>query len=258
MTAFDGLGVWSWWFDGEGTPLTAADCAAYKAVGVDWICVKVSDGTNTWGGTPAAQLALVRAAGMRAIPWAFLYGNESIAAQLTALKTASGSAGPYILNVEKSIPVGQLASVAHESAVATWGDPQNFPNAPSIGQIADIGAGAIMPEAYSGAWGVTPEVAISRTMGGYHSLDIPNPPGLPPLLPINDSSAMLAFAQAAKAAGCRGVSAWRHGANGISPSALAGVAAVFKASDPTPTSSTVLQPGTYTIPTGYGATIIVH
>lgn len=256
MTPFDGLGLWSWWFDGEGTPLAAADCAAYKAVGVDWICVKVSDGTNTWGGTPAAQLDLVRAAGILAIPWAYLYGNEPIAAQLAALKGASGPTGPYILNVEKTITVGQLSPIAHESAVATWGDPQNFPNAPSIGQIADVGMAAIMPEAYSGAWEVTPEVAIQRSLAGYRSLGIPNPPGLPPLLPINDTSAMLAFAQAAKAAGCRGVSAWRHGAGGITPQALEGVAAVFKASPPPPPSPTTLQPGTYTLPSS--ATIIVH
>lgn len=236
-TPFDGLGVWSFWFDGVGTPLTAADCQAYKAVGVDWICVKVSDGTQTWGGTPAAQMDLVRQAGMRAIPWGFLYGNLSIPAQLAALQSAGP--GPYIMDIEEAVAVGQLAPVAHESAVATWGDPQNFPGQPSIGQLADVGLAAVMPEAYSGAWLLTPAEAIARAVGDYQALHLTN---LPPLLPINDSADMLAFAQAAKAAGCSGVSAWRHGANGITPSSLAGVSAVFEAQPPAPLPSPAPTP----------------
>lgn len=238
-TPFDGLGVWSFWFDGVGTPLTAADCQAYKAVGVYWICVKVSDGTQTWGGTPAAQMDLVRQAGMRAIPWGFLYGNLSIPAQLAALQSAGP--GPYIMDIEEAVAVGQLAPVAHESAVATWGDPQNFPGQPSIGQLADVGLAAVMPEAYSGAWLLTPAEAIARAVGDYQALHLTN---LPPLLPINDSAEMLAFAQAAKAAGCSGVSAWRHGANGITPSALAGVSAVFEAQPPAPSPTYSLAPPT--------------
>ena len=53
---------------------------------------------------------------------------------------------------------------------------------------------------------------------------------------------MLAFAQAAKAAGCQGVSAFRHGANGITAASFQGVAEVFSPPvtppDPTPPDPT--------------------
>lgn len=229
---FDGLGVWSFWFEGVGTPLTPADCQEYKAAGVDWIAVKVSDGVTGGGQVSIEQIQLVEAAGLRSIPWAYLYGNLPVSAQLATLKAAGGgSSGPYILNIEQAVLVAELAPVAAVSAVATWGDPQSFPGQPSIGQLADIGVAAIMPEAYSGAWKLTPTQAVARAVADYEDLRLSR---LPPLLPINDSAGMLEFAQAAKAKGCLGVSAWRHGANGIGPQALSGVAQVFSPPVPSP------------------------
>ena len=141
--------------------------------------------------------------------------------------------------------------------MVTWGNPlPTHPGQPSIGQLADIGVGAILPMAYSGAWGITPQAAIAAMRQSYLECGLGS--RMPPLLPVNDSGAMLEFAQAAQAAGYLGVSGYRHGANGISPASFAGIAQVFpkgqsvpRPTQPTPAAPVQLRSGVaYLTPKG--------
>lgn len=249
-TPFDGAGVFGFDFAQQGTPLTAADADGYRAAGVDWIAVKVSDGVTGGGQVVIDQIKTVQDAGVRCIPWAYLYGTLDVAQQLAVAHDAAGGGfNLLIADIEASFPVGQLAGFgpfAGGFAVTTWYDPAQHPGAPSIGQLADIGVTALIPQAYAGAMGVTPAQAVVTAMTDYRALGIAK---LPPLLPANDTVAMLAFAQAAKSAGCNGVVGWRHGAP-ITPASMAGVAAVFAPPAPPP-APTPLKAGTeYVTPKG--------
>ena len=124
------------------------------------------------------------------------------------------------------------------TALCSWGDPDSHPNAPSIGLFNDIGVTAQLPQAYSGAWKVSAAQAIATAMGQYNAIK-----PVPAICPVNDQGDnLLAFALAAKAAGCAGISAWRHGANGVSPASFAGVAEVFAPPAPTPTPTPTPAP----------------
>lgn len=241
-TPFDGIGLWTFSYEGGGTPLDPADAAAYKAAGVDWVAFKVSDGIGGGGQAVFAAMSAAQNAGMRAIPWGFFEPGLDAGEQLQILWQASGEGFPCcICDLESVQAIGNMPAKAHgmELGISTWGNPLptsllnvGHPGAPSIGQLADIGVRAILPQAYGGDWGVSPAQAIAIMRAAYAACNLPN---MPPLLPISDQGAgALAFAQAAKAAGYGGVSFWRHGANGVTPAALAGVAAVFAPPPPPP------------------------
>ena len=261
MTSLDGTGLWVFYFPTGGggpiggTPLSAPDAAAYKAAGVDWVAVKVSDGIRGGGQVVIDQIGVVQGAGMRVIPWGFLYGSLPAQQQLQVLKAAAGGGfQDAILDIEETVDVVAFSGFDQMAcALCSWGNPDQHPDAPSIGLFNDIGITAQLPQAYPGAWQVSPSQAIATASGQYRGI-VPTPP----LCPVSDQgSTLLAFAEAAKAAGCSGISAWRHGANGISPASFSGVAAVFAppvpappappAPDPAPVpaSPIVLGPGTY-------------
>ena len=252
MTSFDGVGVWVDDYAGTGTVLSAADAASYKSEGIDWICVKVSDGVTGDPNPPGQAIetyGLVQQAGMRAIPWAFMYGTLAVLAQLETMMEAAG--GGYggghgldgeagISDIEAAFP-GSIAGFngLGELAICTWGNPVatelldvGHPGAPSIGNFVLQGASAFLPQAYAGAWKVSETEAVAIAMAAYDACK-PGLPIFPPVLPVGDTANMLAFAQAAKAAGCAGVSAWRHGSP-ITPAAMAGVKALFPNSTPPP------------------------
>ncbi|MGH7611808.1 MAG: hypothetical protein ACREN4_07290 [Candidatus Dormibacteria bacterium] len=242
-TPFDGLGLWVFDFLGGGTPLTPADAAAYKAQGVRWFGFKVSDGLTGGGQAIFTSYSAGVNAGLTALPWGFFEPGIDTAQQLQILYQASGEGFPAaICDIESVQTIPSLAGPsAHgmKLGISTWGNPLptalldiGHPGAPSIGQLADIGVRAILPQAYGEAWGVTPARAIQIMQAAYAACNLPN---MPPLLPTSDQGGeALAFAQAAKAAGYGGVSFWRHGANGVTPAALAGVAALFPPPAPSP------------------------
>ena len=240
MNPFAGVGIWTFNFKGSGTVLTAADAAAYKAAGVDWAAVKVSDGTVGGGPGVIAQIQAAVAGGLQVIPWGFMYNAYSAAQQLADLKSAAG--GGYscgILDIEEYVNVLDFTGFdGLITALCSWGDPDSHPNAPSIGLFNDIGVTAQLPQAYSGAWKVSAAQAIATAMGQYNAIK-----PVPAICPVNDQGDnLLAFALAAKAAGCAGISAWRHGANGVSPASFAGVAEVFAPPAPTPTPTPTPAP----------------
>ena len=216
-----------------GTAITAAQAAAYKAAGVQWAAVKVSDGTTGGGNAVIADMQACWDGGLGVIPWCFIEPTAGDAGpQMHTCFLASGSGQKLAIADVEAQPAGiaGLTTQFAKVAVTTWGNPvPTHDGQPSIGQLADIGVGAILPQAYAGAWGVSEPKAISGMIASYKAANLSN---LPPLLPIGDTANMVAFAQAAKAAGCNGVSAWRHGANGISPASFQGIAAIFPAPAP--------------------------
>lgn len=246
INPFVGAGLWVFNFGGEGTPLVLTDAQAYAAAGVQWVAVKVSDGTTGGGKVVVDQIAVVTEAGMRAIPWAFMYGTLPVAAQFTTLMEAAGG-GAGGKGLDGASGIGDIEAAFPNSvagfgglgdfSVCTWGNPLatslldvGHPGAPSIGQLADEGVTAFMPQAYAASWGVSEAEAIAICMASYKACNLSN---MPPILPVGNTADMLAFAQAAKAQGCQGVSAWRHGAP-MTPSAMAGVAALFPPTAPPP------------------------
>lgn len=244
-TPFDGVGIWVLGTRWGGTAITAAEAGGYKAAGVQWAAVKVSDGLTGGGAAVIQDMQACWEGGLQVIPWCFIEPTAGDAGpQMKVCFLASGSGQKLaIADVEAQPPsISGLTTQfgAPNTAVTTWGNPvPTHDGQPSIGDLADLGVGAIMPQAYAGAWGVTPEQAISAMLNSYRAAGLKN---LPPLLPIGDTGQMVAFAQAAKAAGCNGVSAFRHGANGISPSRFTGIAAIYPAPDPAPAPSPTPPP----------------
>ena len=234
-TPFDGVGIWVLGTRWGGTAITSADAAAYKAAGVQWAAVKVSDGITGGGAAVIADMQACWDGGLRVIPWTFIEPSAGDAGvQMHVCWLASGS-GMRAAIADVEAQPSNIANLVTQfdpqsTAVTTWGNPlPTHPGQPSIGDLADIGVGALLPQAYAGAWAVTPAQAITRMLASYACCNLAN---MPPLLPVGDTGAMVAFAQAAKAAGCQGVSAFRHGANGISPASFAGIAAIFPPPDP--------------------------
>ena len=234
-TPFDGVGIWvlgTRWTHDLGSAITAAQAAAYKAAGVQWAAVKVSDGLTGGGAAVIADMQACWDGGLAVIPWCFIEPTAGDAGpQMHICFLASGSGQKLAIADVEAKPVNITGLVSQWTgpnvAVTTWGNPvPTHDGQPSIGQLADIGVAAILPQAYAGAWGCSEDQAIATMQASYRAANLSNPP-MPPLLPIGDTGEMVAFAQAAKAAGCNGVSAWRHGANGISPASFQGISAVF-------------------------------
>ena len=234
-TPFDGVGIWVLGTRWGGTAITQAQAAAYKAAGVQWAAVKVSDGLTGGGAAVIQDMQACWDGGLAVIPWCFIEPTAGDAGpQMHVCFLASGSGQKLAIADVEAQPAGIAGLVTQfggpSTAVTTWGNPvPAHDGQPSIGQLADIGVGAILPQAYAGAWGCTEAEAILDMLNSYKAANLSN---LPPLLPIGDTGNMLTFAQAAKDAGCNGVSAWRHGANGISPASFQGISAVFP--PPTP------------------------
>lgn len=249
MTPFDGVGLWIWPKFWGGNDLTEADAAAYKAAGVRWVAIKSSDGTE---GNPEypAQQQLASQAGLLVFPWAYIeptpVGTE--AAQVKVAWEAAGSpASGFTMwtDIEAAINVGAfgraMASYGLRFGVTTWGNPSPAHNgAPSVGQLADVGCLAFGPQSYYSAWGVSAQAAIQTSVSNFGGLGLG--PYTKPLLPLVDGPAILAAAQACKAAGLNGISAWRYGANGITPTSFAGVADVFGTVAPSPVYLTLAAP----------------
>lgn len=254
-TPFDGVGVFVFAFEGAGTQLTRQDAAAYKANGVDYVAVKVSDGKTGGGQEVIEQIQAAQQEGLGVIPWGFLYGTLPAQDQLTVLHEAAGGGfDTAILDIEASFPIADLKGFGPFPgglALCTWYDPAQHPGAPSIGLWADIGGAALIPQAYAGAMAVSPAQAVVTALTDYRALKIAT---LPPLLPANDTTAMLAFAEAAKSGGCRGVLAWRHGAP-ITPQSMAGVAEVFAPPAPPPPRVVLVAGQVYETPKGDSLTL---
>lgn len=244
MTPFDGVGLWVFPAFFGGTDLTPAEAQAYAAQGVQWVAIKCSDWANGPMGNPdyPAQAKIVADAGMRYLPWAFIEsgGNEALQIE-TAWKAAGSppSGAPMICDIESAVNVGivgrTLASYGLVWACTTWADPQVHPGAPSVGQLADIGCSAFMPQSYYSAMSISPAGAIQMAVTDYGSLGLGS--FARPLLPLVDGPALLTAAQACKAAGLTGISAWRYGSNGITPAAFQGVGQVFGTAPSLPTYS---------------------
>lgn len=245
-TPFDGVGLWVFPAFWGGTDLTLAEAQAYAAQGVRWVAIKCSDGTT---GDPdySAQFDVAQQGGLLPIPWCYVEpgGNEAGQAE-TAWKAAGSppSGAVMLCDIESAINVGvlgrALASYGLTWGTTTWGNPSPLHNgAPSIGQLADIGCAAFLPQAYYSAWQVSAQAAIQTAVSNYGGLGLG--PYTRPLLPIVDGPAILTAAQACHAAGLNGISAFRHGANGITAASFAGVAALFGAA-PTPTYLTLAAP----------------
>ena len=257
-TPFDGVGIWVVGSRWGGTSITAAQAAAYKAAGVQWAAVKVSDGTTGGGNAVIADMQACWQGGLQVIPWTFVEPSAGDAGvQMHVCFLASGSGQKLAIADVESQPqnIQNLVTQFGPSgtAVTTWGNPVPTHDAqPSIGDLADLGVAAILPQAYAGAWGVTPAQAIATMAQSYAACNLGSK--MPLLLPIGDTGEMLAFAQAARAAGCQGVSAFRHGANGISPASFDGISAVFPPPAPpapSPPAPVQLQAGTvYLTPKG--------
>ena len=237
-TPFDGVGIWVLGARWGGTPITAAEAAAYKAAGVQWAAVKVSDGITGGGNAVIQDMQACWDGGLAVIPWTFIEPTAGDAgAQMHVCFLASGSGQKLAIADVEAQPTN-IASLTNQfgaagTAVTTWGNPlPTHPGQPSIGQLADLGVAAILPQAYAGAWKVSEAQAIATMVQSYAACGLGS--RMPPLLPIGDTGNMLAFAQAAKAAGCQGVSAFRHGANGITAASFQGVAEVFTPPAPTP------------------------
>ena len=235
-TPFDGVGIWVLGSRWGGTPITAAEAAAYKAAGVQWAAVKVSDGITGGGAAVIADMQACWDGGLTVIPWTYIEptaGDAVVQMHVCYLASGSGQKAA-IADVEaqpSNLPNLTTQFGPQGTAVTTWGNPlPTHPGQPSIGQLADMGVGALLPQAYAGAWGVTEVAAIDRMAQSYAACNLGAK--MPPLLPVGDTGQMIAFAQAAKAAGCQGVSAFRHGANGISPASFQGIAAIFPPPDP--------------------------
>ena len=251
-TPFDGAGIWVLGTRWGGTAITAAEAAAYKAAGVQWAAVKVSDGTTGGGNAVIADMQACWDGGLAVIPWCFIEPTAGDAGpQMHTCFLASGSGQKLAIADVEAQPQGIAGLVTQfggpNTAVTTWGNPvPTHDGQPSIGQLADIGVAAILPQAYAGAWGCSEDQAIATMQASYRAANLSN---LPPLLPIGDTTNMVGFAQAAKAAGCNGVSAWRHGANGISPASFQGIAAIFPP-PPTPDPPAPPPPTTVQLQTG--------
>ena len=237
-TPFDGVGIWVLGTRWGGTAITAAEAAAYKAAGVQWAAVKVSDGITGGGNAVIQDMQACFDGGLAIIPWTFIEPTAGDAGpQMHVCFLASGSGQKLAIADIEAQPTN-IASLGigfgiASTAVTTWGNPlPTHPGQPSIGQLADIGVAAILPQAYAGAWKVSEAQAIATMVQSYAACGLGSK--MPPLLPIGDTSNMLAFAQAAKAAGCQGDSAFRHGANGIGPDSFQGVAEVFAPPTPPP------------------------
>ena len=237
-TPFDGVGIWVLGARWGGTPITAAEAAAYKAAGVQWAAVKVSDGITGGGNAVIQDMQACWDGGLSVIPWTFIEPTAGDAGpQMHVCFLASGSGQKLAIADVEAQPTN-IASLTAQfgaagTAVTTWGNPlPTHPGQPSIGQLADLGVAAILPQAYAGAWKVSEAQAIATMVQSYAACGLGSK--MPPLLPIGDTGNMLAFAQAAKAAGCQGVSAFRHGANGITAASFQGVAEVFAPPAPTP------------------------
>lgn len=263
-TPFDGVGIWVWPAFWGGTDLTPAEAEAYAAAGVKWAAIKCSDGTTGDPGYPA-QNGVARDAGLLPIPWCFIKpgGNETEQAQIAWQAAGSPAPGAIMLcDIESAINVGDFAigmrNHGLQWACTTWGNPTpDHDGEPSIGQLADVGCIAFLPQAYYSDWQVTPQSAIQSSVTNYKDLNLGA--FTKPLLPIVDGPDILAAAQVAVKLGCNGISGWRHGASGITPASFNGVAALF-APPPTPTPTppptpTVLAPGTYSLPSGAVITI---
>ncbi len=231
MTPFDGVGLWIWGAFWGGNDLDGAAAAAYRAAGVRWVALKCSDGIT---GDPAypAQARISLDSGLAVIPWCFVEpgGNEAAQVQVAWQAAGSPAAGSLMIcDVESTVNVGvlgrALASHGFTWATSTWGNPQAHPGAPSIGQLADMGCAAFLSQSYAVAWGVSAQSAIATSVAAYGGLGLG--PYTKPILPTLDGPAILAAAQACKAAGLNGISAWRYGANGITPTSFAGVADLF-------------------------------
>ena len=257
-TPFDGVGIWVLGTRWGGTAITQAEAAAYKAAGVQWAAVKVSDGTTGGGAAVIQDMQACWDGGLAVIPWCFIEPTAGDAGpQMKVCFLASGSGQKLAIADVEAQPQNIAELVAQfggaQTAVTTWGNPvPTHDGQPSIGQLADIGVAAILPQAYAGAWGVTPAQAISQMVDSYGACGLGAK--MPPLLPIGDTGEMVGFAQAAKAAGCQGVSAFRHGANGISPDSFQGVAEVFAPAapppDPTPAPVQLTAGTVYLTPKG--------
>ena len=257
MTPFDGAGLFCFYYDGVGTPLTPAEASAYKQAGVDYALIKVSDGMTGGGAVVLQQMQAAWDGGLRVIPYGFFYSTWSGAEQLAILKAAQGGGErTYCADVESAISPAGLAGVG----VSTWGNPlptsllnTGHPGEPSIGLLADVGVAAYLPQAYGGAWGVSPAQSIAIMEASYRACNLGSL--TKPLIPTSDQgTGLLEFAKAAKAIGCNGIIAFRHGANNVSPQSFAGVAEIFTPVTPTPSpnpSPAVLVSGeTYQTPKG--------
>lgn len=238
---FDGVGLWVWPAFWGGQDLTLADAQAYAAAGVRWVAIKSSDGTT---GNPdyPAQHNVASDAGLTVFPWAYVEpgGNEAGQAKVAWEAAGSPPSGFTMLcDIESAINVGAfgqaMGSYGMKWGCTTWGNPvPGHDGAPSIGQLADVGCVAFLPQAYYSAWQLSAQAAIQSSFANFGGLGLG--PYTRPLVPLVDGPAILAAAQEAKALGANGISAWRYGANGITPTSFAGVADVF-ASSPPPTAT---------------------
>ena len=255
---FAGVGLWIVGSRWGGSSITPAQAEAYRAAGVRWAAVKVSDGLTGGGAAVIADMQACWQGGLQVIPFAYVEPTAgNVGPQMRVCWLASGSGQKAAIADIEAQPPGIAGLVeqfgAAGTAVTTWGNPvPTHDGQPSIGDLADLGVAAVLPQAYAGAWGVTPAQAVATMVQSYGACNLGAK--MPLLLPVGDTSEMVAFAQAAKAAGCQGVSAFRHGANGISPASFEGIAAIFPPPPPpapTPPAEVQLRVGVvYLTPKG--------
>lgn len=240
---FAGLGLFvlqSFW---GGTDLTSTDAAAYVAAGVETFYLKCSDGLTGDPGYPADNQLAYKNGAKKVVPWSYIYGASKpffpLAEQVkVAIEAAGGlkSGDAIVFDIEDDVNVPSLQTAINQYApglifaVTTWDNPAAHPGAPSIGQLADIGCAAFLPQAYYAAQATGSAADVSASVHNYDSLGLS---ASYVFVPVVDGPSIVPAAQEAVALNCSGLVTFRHGANGVTPAAFDG-ATSFEPPPPPP------------------------
>lgn len=241
---FAGLGLFvlqSFW---GGTDLTSTDAAAYVAAGVETFYLKCSDGLTGDPGYPADNQLAYKNGAKKVVPWSFIYGVSKpffpLAEQVkVAIEAAGGlkSGDAIVFDIEESVDVPGIQAAVNQYApglifaVTTWDDPAQHPGSPSIGQLADIGTAAFLPQAYYAAQATGSAADVSASVQNYDKLGLS---ASYVFVPVVDGPSIVPASQEAAALNCSGLVAFRHGANGVVPSAFSGATSFVPPPPPPP------------------------
>lgn len=242
---FAGLGLFVWQSFWGGTDLTQADAAAYAAAGVETVYLKCSDGLTGDPHYPTDLTTATNGGIKKVIPWSYIYGvskpffplNEQIKVAVEAAGGLKYTGAAIVFDIEESIDVGAIGTAMAQYApgvpfaVTTWDDPSQHPGAPSIGQLTDIGVAAFLPQAYYVAQATGSAADVSASVQNYDKLGLSRDYVF---VPVVDGPSIVPASQEAAALNCSGLVAWRHGANGVVPSAFSGATKFVPPPPPAP------------------------